>query len=160
MVLSEILLATLAGLAATIPMTLFEFPFWKKWGLTGVTDWQVNAVIVSKLARKSTGDQESLISLTIGSHLFHGSMASIAFILLLPPIIVVLPAAKFSILLTALVYSIILWVIFSVILRRTFESAGRIRISNRGVLVTLLSHCVYGIFLGLFTLASQSTFAV
>ena len=41
--------AGLAGLAAGVLMTLFEIPFWKKWGLEGVAEWQVNAVMVSVL---------------------------------------------------------------------------------------------------------------
>ena len=38
--------AGLAGLAAGLLMTLFEIPFWGKWGLEGVAEWQVNLVIV------------------------------------------------------------------------------------------------------------------
>jgi len=57
-----------------------------------------------------------------------------------------------AILLAALLYSTILWAIFSIMLRGTFEAAGGVRISNRGVLVALLSHLVYGFFLGLFVL--------
>ena len=40
------------GLLSAILMTIVGIPFWRKWGMEGMTDWQVNAVMVSKLLRK------------------------------------------------------------------------------------------------------------
>src|SRR2546428_11155004 len=70
----NVLLAAIAGLGAVILMTLFEFPFWKKWGLEGVAEWQMNSVIVSKTARRSRRTAESPISWMIGGHFFHGTV--------------------------------------------------------------------------------------
>ena len=144
-------LAAIAGLGAVILMTLFEFPFWKKWGLEGVAEWQMNSVIVSKTVRRSRRTAEAPISWMIGGHLFHGTVAGVVFGLFLP-FIALLATSMLAILLAALLYSTILWAIFSIMLRGTFEAAGGVRISNRGVLVALLSHLVYGFFLGLFVL--------
>lgn len=149
----NVLLAAIAGFVAAILMTLFEFPFWRKWGLEGVAEWQMNSIIVSKLARRSSHEQQSPISWTIGSHLFHGAVAGIIFGLFLP-VIALLPTPKLAIQLSSLLYSIILWIVFSVALRGAFEAAGNIRISNRGVFVALFSHLVYGFFLGLFILVA------
>ena len=151
MALPEVLLAAIAGFGAAILMTLFEIPFWRKTGLEGVAEWQMNSVIVSKIRRRSSHDQRSSISWIIGGHLFHGSVAGIVFGLFLP-LIVLVSTLKLAILLSAIVYSIILWIIFSIVLRGTFEAAGGIRISNRGVFVALLSHLVYGFILGLLIL--------
>jgi len=147
----NVLLAAIAGLGAVILMTLFEFPFWKKWGLEGVAEWQMNSVIVSKTARRSRRTAEAPISWMIGGHLFHGTVAGVVFGLFLP-FIALLATSMLAILLAALLYSTILWAIFSIMLRGTFDAAGGVRISNRGVLVALLSHLVYGFFLGLFVL--------
>jgi len=147
----NVLLAAIAGLGAVILMTLFEFPFWKKWGLEGVAEWQMNSVIVSKTARRSRRTAEAPISWMIGGHLFHGTVAGVVFGLFLP-VIALLATSMLAILLAALLYSTILWAIFSIMLRGAFEAAGGVRISNRGVLVALLSHLVYGFFLGLFVL--------
>jgi len=151
MVLPEVLRAAMAGLGASLLMTLFEFPFWRKRGLEGVAEWQMNSVIVSKIRRRSSHEQQSPILWIVGSHLFHGSLAGIVFGLFLL-VIGLLPTLQLPILLSALLYSTILWIIFSIVLRGTFEAAGGIRISNRGVFVALLSHLVYGFFLGLFIL--------
>jgi Na+/H+ antiporter NhaA len=130
-------------------MTLFEFPFWKRWGTNGVAEWQTNWVILSKLAREhSNRIRESRTFWTITLHLWHGTLAGIVFGLLLP-FLTVLPAGSFSVTLDALVYSIALWVIFMLAPRRAFESAGGTRISDGSLSVALASHLVYGIFLGL-----------
>ena len=130
-------------------MTLFEFPFWKRWGMNGVVEWQTNWIILSKLARvNSNRIREPRISWTITLHLWHGVAAGIVFGLILP-YLALLPAGNLSVLLDALVYSVTLWVIFMLAPRRAFESAGEIRISDRSLSVALASHFVYGIFLGL-----------
>ena len=151
MVWPGIPLAAIAGFGAAILMTLFELPFWKKWGLEGVAEWQMNSVIVSKTVRRSRRTAEAPISQMIGGHLFHGTVAGILFGLFLP-FIAPLATSMLAILLAALLYSSVLWAIFSIMLRGRFEAAGGVRISNRGVLVALLSHLVYGFFLGLFVL--------
>jgi hypothetical protein len=129
-------------------MILFEFPFWMKWGMEGVAEWQTNWVILSKLARvNSNRIREPRTSWTITLHLWHGTLAGIVFGLLLP--VLTLLAGNFSVLLDAVVYSAALWIIFMLAPRRLFESAGGRRISDRSLLVALASHFVYGIFLGL-----------
>jgi hypothetical protein len=105
-------------------MTLFEFPFWKRWGMEGVAEWQSNRVILSKLTRgNSKSPRGPRISWTIGLHLFHGVVAGIVFGLLLP-FLVLLPGGGFSVLLDAVTYSVALWIIFMLAPRRAFESAS------------------------------------
>jgi hypothetical protein len=141
--------AALAGLVGAVFMTLFEFPFWKKWGMNGVAEWQSNRVIISKLTRENPRYvRDQRISWTISLHLWHGVDAGIAFGLLLP-YLTLLPAGNILVLLDATVYSVALWVIFMLAPRSAFESAGGIRISDLGLSVALVSHLVYGICLGL-----------
>ena len=146
---STLLGAAFAGLVGTVVMTLFELLFWKRWGMSGVAEWQTNWVILSKLTRVSPErTREPRISWTITLHLWHGVAVGIVFGLLLP-VLTMLPAGNFSVLLDAVVYSIALWIIFMFAPRRALESAGGTRISDRGLLVALASHFVYGVFLGL-----------
>ena len=149
MVSSTLLGAAFAGLVAAAVMTLFEFPFWKIWGMNGVAEWQTNWVIISKLTREpSNRIQSPRISWTIALHLWHGVAAGIVFGLLLP-FLTVLPTGSISVLLDAVVYSVALWIIFMIAPRKAFESAGGTPISNCSLLVALASHFVYGISLGL-----------
>jgi hypothetical protein len=130
-------------------MTFFEFPFWKRWGMNGVAEWQTNWVILSKLARlDSNRIREPRISRIVALHLWHGTAAGIVFGLLLP-VMPLLATGNFSILLAAVVYSTALWVIFMLAPRSSFGSAGGMRISDRSMSVALASHLVYGVALGL-----------
>jgi hypothetical protein len=149
----ELIGAAIAGVAAALFMTLSEFPFWKKWGMMGVGEWQVDSVILSRfLLRKKTVLEESTNFpwKIVSTHLINGIIASLGFRLFLPVFYLVIPESRISILYDTLVYSFALWVIFPTLGRTTFESLGQIKISNRGLLVSLMSHFVYGLFLGLF----------
>jgi len=133
-------------------MTMSEYPFWRKWGMEGVGEWQVDNVIYSRiiLRRPTLITESGFPWKTVGTHLLNGIIASVAFRLLLPIFYIFVPDARLSILYDTTVYSFVLWVLFPVMGRTTFESLGNIRISNRGLLVSLLSHIVYGIALGIF----------
>ena len=149
MVSSTLLGAVLAGLVGAAVMTLFEYPFWKRWGMNGVAEWQTNWLFISKLIGGSSNRIKSpRISWTIALHLWHGIAAGIVFGLLVP-YLMVLPAGNFSVLLDAVVYSVALWVIFMLAPRRIFESSGATHISDRSLSIALASHLIYGILLGL-----------
>ena len=146
---STLLGAALAGLVSAVFMTLFEFLFWRRWGMNGVAEWQSNWTIISKLTRgNSSKIRQPRISWAVSLHLWHGVAAGIVFGLLLP-YLTLLPAGNLSVLLDAVVYSVALWILFMLAPRRAFESAGGTRISDRSLSVALASHVVYGIFLGL-----------
>src|SRR5690349_9567572 len=71
-----------AGLIAAVCMNLFEIPFWRIWGIEGVAEWQVNAVIVSLLIRGFTRRRVST-SMGVAMHLFHGAVLGVVFRFLL-----------------------------------------------------------------------------
>jgi hypothetical protein len=143
--LLELLTALLAGLVAAICMTLVEIPFWKKWGMEGVAEWQVNSVIVWVLIRKFTR-RRVVTSMSVAMHLFHGAVLGFLFfvILDLSQTSILLP----SILVYAIVYSILLWIVSPYLTRKFFASLGGFRITREGLTVSFLGHVIYGIFLG------------
>jgi hypothetical protein len=147
--LLDLLVVSAIGFLGAAIMTIVEIPFWKKWGLEGVADWQVNAVLVSKLIGKSKSVNEVGLFWINASKLSHGVAAGLVFRLLLSVIFWLIPVSNMLLLLGAVVYSIALWVIFLVIGRKTFESVGGIRITRVGLLSGLLTLIAYGIVLGL-----------
>ncbi len=151
-VIWTLVLAALLGLVSAVLMTLTESPFWRKWGMSGVAEWQINWVTLTLLGIISIDGENKEPKASwkvITSHLIHGMAAAVVFVLILPFALSAFSFAHTSIVLDALFYSLILWVIFSVVLKRVYEWARGIRIYPRGMLVSLLSHCVYGVFLGL-----------
>ena len=141
-----LLAACFAGLVAAICMTVVEIPFWKKWGMEGVAEWQVNSVIVWVLIRKFTRRRVGS-SMSVAMHWFHGAALGILFLVLLElsQTTILLP----QVLVYAIVYSSVLWIVSPFLTRRFFESLGGFRMKREGLAVSLLAHVVYGIFLGL-----------
>ncbi len=138
-----------AGLVAAVCMTIFELPFWRIWGMEGVAEWQVNAVIVWLLIRGFTRRRVST-SMVAAMHLFHGAVLGVVFRLLLLGFsgTTILSSQVLS---YAIVYSILLWIISPFLTRKFFETSGGFRMTRNGLAVSFLSHIVYGIFLGLLT---------
>jgi len=139
--------ACLAGLQAAICMTLFEIPFWRRWGMEGVAEWQVNAVIVSVLIRKFTQRRVGT-SMSVAMHLIHGAALGIVFRLLLLGLLGTTILSS-SVLSYAIVYSIVLWIISPFLTRRFFEHIGGFRMTRKGLAISFLAHNVYGVLLGL-----------
>jgi len=142
----ELLGACLAGLVAAICMTIFELPFWEKWGTEGVAEWQVNAAIVSVIIRKFTRRRVSSL-MSVAMHLFHGAALGVVFRVLLGS--VGTKTSSYTVPIYAILYSGILWIISPFLTRRLFELAGDFRMTRRGLAVSFLAHIVYGGFLGL-----------
>lgn len=65
-----------AGLAATLVMTLFEAGLWWRWGLQGVLDWQQNQVLAARMLAGSPEDH--YVSGWILHHV-HGGAAGAVF---------------------------------------------------------------------------------
>ncbi len=116
--------------------------------MEGVAEWQVNWVMVSKLKKKKSSKPD--MPWTIASHLSHGIIVGVAFRLLLYFLYPAVPLLRISIILDGTVLGIALWVLFLLLPRKLYESSGKIGISDRGLLVALLSDSLYGLLLGFF----------
>lgn len=131
------------GLAAAALMTLFETAFWKKFGLVGVVEWQVNQVMVSSLLRERYEPARRMKE-AIAMHLVHGAAIGAVFGawvgLLAVPASYFVPAA--------LALSLVLWLLVPFLFRSPFEKVASIRFSRRGLIISLASHIVYGASLG------------
>jgi len=149
MILVDLILSGLAGLIAAAVMTAFEYPFYRKWGMGGVAEWQVNWVMMSALNKKWKDLKKPILSWTIASHLSHGIIAAAALRLILPVLFVWIPFTRELIILDAVVFTIILWFLFTFSGRRIYERVGRIKVTETGLLGALLSGIVFGIVLGL-----------
>lgn len=149
MIVGGLLAGAIPGLLSTVLMVLFEIPFWKKWGFNQLIEWQLNWALFSRLAWGNPITRSRLkVPLTVAGHLFHGVISGIVFSLVLPMELLLFGQGS-SILLEAVAYSAVLWIIFSLLLARQYQTRLGFRSSKRGLLVALLSHLVYGTFLGL-----------
>lgn len=141
--------AFISGLVAATFMTLFELPFWRRWGMEGVAEWQVNAVIVSLLIRDPTRRRVNS-SMVVAMHLFHGAILGIVSRLLVLGLFgMTLPSI--TVLGYAVAYSVVLWIISPFLTRSIFERSGGFHMTRKGLTVSFVSHNIYGIIVGLLT---------
>ena len=66
----------ITGLLATLFMTIFQIPIWKKWGIFSILQWHENQTLTSKLFNKSIDD--SLLP-SFAFHSLHGGLGGIGF---------------------------------------------------------------------------------
>jgi hypothetical protein len=147
--LVELVWAAFAGFVAALVMTVVELPLWKKWGMEGVAEWQVNWVMVSQMRKEWKQRPRPILSWTLASHISHGVAAGMVFRLLLQLFFLIITLPVPSVVWFGVLYGVALWFLFTVLGRRTYESVGKIIITNRGLLGALLSDAVYGLVLGL-----------
>ncbi|HKW05922.1 MAG TPA: hypothetical protein VJN71_11525 [Nitrososphaerales archaeon] len=150
-ILNGIFFGAIAGFVSALCMTSFEVPLWKKWGMEGVAEWQVNSVMVSMIyfsrdhrSKKKT----SPTYLTVAMHLFHGVILGIIFAFL-ETYVIGFGVLFFSVV-SAVAYSMLLWIISPWATRKFFETRGGFQMSTKGLTVSLFSHIIYGVLLGLF----------
>ena len=134
-----------AGFLSTFVMVAFEAPFWRDFGIEGVVEWEVNAVLVDLLLGRDPGARRKL-GPALAMHLVHGVAAGAVLAALLGTYL--LPARTFF-WLAGLLVSLFLWSLVPFLLRGSLERLGKRRFSGRGMAVSFASHVVFGLVLGL-----------
>jgi hypothetical protein len=134
-----------AGLVSTAAMVLFEFPFWRARGMAGVVEWQVNQILVSKVLREDYNESTRLLP-AIGMHFLHGMVAGGILAVVLASFLLRFVWYFWAF---GIVFSLFLWMIVPFALRQEIETAGRIRFTRYGIIVSLASHLIYGLILGI-----------
>jgi hypothetical protein len=133
-----------AGLVSASLMTLVEAPFWRKIGISGVVEWQVNLVMVSWLLHEQYDPRKRLPD-ALGMHVLHGAV----FGALLGGVLNLLaPLSPFGDVAAAEFMTLILWSMVPLLLWRPFMTATGARFSRIGLLISLIGHLVYGFALG------------
>jgi len=134
----------LAGLLSASLMTLVEAPFWRKLGISGAVEWQVNLVMVSWLLHEGY-DPRKRLQEALAMHVLHGGIfgALLAGILSL-----LVPLSPYEVIAAAELLSVALWSIVPLLLRRPFEKSAGAGFSPTGLEISLISHLVYGLSLG------------
>jgi hypothetical protein len=145
MLADSTILGAVTGLLSAALMTAFEFPFWSSRGLSGVVEWQVNQILVSWVLREKY-DQGRRLGEALVMHLFHGAVAGAILGAVLASLF--LPYRGYF-WLAGLLFSLLLWSLVPFVLRKQFERIAGTRFTNSGLAISLLSHIVYGLSLGL-----------
>ncbi|HEU5120463.1 MAG TPA: hypothetical protein VFT71_05710 [Candidatus Nitrosocosmicus sp.] len=131
------------GLVATLFMTLFEIPFWKKWGLKGVLEWHENQILFSKLTNDK-GERLNLFGIFL-LHFINGALGGLAFYLIL----VLFPILVSSIYLVGVIYGLVLWFLTLLPIHKPITGIDPFN-HPQGVgplVASLVGHLIFGITL-------------
>ena len=139
----------IAGMIATLVMSLIEIPSWKKWGFYGVFEWHENQIIWARIFRKpgNTINFKGLFSsffkwqirrtcILIHTVLFNGTYDNLS-------------CSNYS-----TFYGFVLWIITLVPIHKpiTGYSPWNHELGHLPVILSLFGHLVYGLVLGILTL--------
>jgi hypothetical protein len=132
-----------SGLFSTFLMTLYEIPFWKKWGLDGILEWHENQILFSKLLRKDP-DKLSFRGIFL-LHFLNGGLGGTGlyvFVGLFPFLIQHAYILGFG-------YAIFLWVMTLLPIHKPITGINPFR-HPQGIgplIASLAGHIMYGLFL-------------
>jgi hypothetical protein len=137
-------------------MTIFEIPFWRQWGITGVLEWHENQVLVSKLKKKvkknyhDSNNNNNYPGIFL-LHFINGVLAATVFPFII--LIFLYPPFLNRYLLTIIYgigYGILLWVLTLLPIHKpiTGISIRNHPLGKGPALISFSGHLLYGITLG------------
>ena len=147
--LNLLVLGIFGSMVATTIMTLYEIPFWRKWGLTGVFEWHENQVLSVRFfgISRQVVQYRGIFFL----HFLNGTLGGLLF-----PFVVtylVNPHSMMFVTLSGIVYGWLLWIITLVPIHKpiTGLAVWNHPLGHSPALVSLGGHVVYGVVLGFIT---------
>ena len=144
----SVFLSLLAGLFATLMMSIFEFPFWRKWGIEGVLEWHENQVLYGKFFR-TDGTQINFPGLFF-LHFVNGGLGGIGFYYLLTLIPSLITVAVF----VGIIYGLLLWVLTLLPIHKPITGIDPFKhpLGLGPAITSLTGHILYGVILSVLIL--------
>ncbi|MDQ4074255.1 MAG: hypothetical protein M3162_08145 [Thermoproteota archaeon] len=146
-------------------MTLFEIPFWRKWGITGILEWHENQILTTRFLNsfskdgrgKRKGDPDpdqdrAVIHVGIFFlHFVNGMLAAIVFPFAYPVFSPFFTGYEFAFSIgSGVIYGLLLWILTLVPIHKpiTGLSIWDHPLGNGPAIVSFSGHVVYGVALG------------
>ena len=134
------------SMIATTIMTLYEIPFWRKWGLKGVFEWHENQILSNRFfgISRRVVQYRGIFFL----HFLNGTLGGLLFPFVVTYLII--PHSMLLVILLGIVYGGLLWIITLVPIHKpiTGLAVWKHPLGHYPALVSLGGHVVYGVVLG------------
>ena len=136
----SVFLSLLGGLFSTLVMSIFEFPFWRKWGLEGVLEWHENQVLYSKFF-KTDRSQINFPGLFF-LHFVNGGLGGIGFYFLL----ILVPFLSTIMFFVGLFYGLVLWFLTLLPIHKPITGIDPFKhpLGLGPVITSMIGHLLYG----------------
>jgi hypothetical protein len=153
----SVFLSLLAGLFSTLMMSIFEFPFWRKWGLEGVLEWHENQVLFSKFFK--TNRMQINYPGIFFLHFINGGLGGIGFyfLLILVPFLSTMVLSTATATATAIgigigigiLYGLVLWVLTLLPIHKPITGIDPFKhpLGFGPAVTSLIGHLLYGAIL-------------
>lgn len=148
--LAEIIFSGLfSGIVATAIMTVSEIPSWRKWGLPGVFEWHENQLLSIRLFRIPRNKLNFKYIFLL--HIVNGSLAGIAYPLILSILDISIASDYVYVLILSLVYGFALWIVTLVPIHKpiTGYPVWNHYLGHLPSIASLMGHLIYGLVLGI-----------
>ena len=138
-----------SGIVATAVMTLTEIPSWRKWGLLGVFEWHENQLLSIRLFRIPRNKLNFKYIFFL--HFVNGSLAGIAYPLILSILDISIVSDHGYVLILSLVYGFVLWMVTLVPIHKpiTGYPVWNHYLGHLPSIASLMGHLIYGLVLGI-----------
>jgi len=138
-----VFLSLMAGLFSTLMMSIFEFPFWKKWRLEGVLEWHENQVLYSKIFR--TDRTQINFPGLFFLHFANGGLGGIGFYFLL----ILVPFLSTMVFFVGILYGLVLWVLTLLPIHKPITGINPLKhpLGLGPAITSLTGHLLYGAIL-------------
>ncbi len=126
------MLGIFGSIVATTVMTLYEIPFWRKWGLKGVFEWHENQILSMRLFGISRLVIQYRVIFFL--HFLNGTLGGILF----PFVVTYLinPHSMMLVTLSGIVYGWLLWIITLVPIHKPITGLAVSKSSSVSLLVS------------------------
>lgn len=143
-----VLVSFFGGLVSTLIMTIYEIPFWKKWGLEGILEWHENQILFTKLFK--LGQNKTIFFGIFFLHFLNGGLGGLGFLLLL----FLFPDFANYLIYSGLLYGVALWVITLIPIHKPITGINPFNhpLGFGPALISLTGHLIYGATLSFFFL--------
>ncbi len=139
--LDYFVIGLLSGVIPTVFMTIFEFPFYRIWGIRGVYELHESEIIACKITNRKFQNKVSILGLF--AHLINGSLLSVPFVFYLnitntsPTVLI------------GIIYALFVWFVTLLPVHKliTNESILGNPYGYKSILVSIFGHCIYGFVL-------------
>lgn len=137
----------ISGIVATVAMTVSEIPAWKKWGLLGVFEWHENQVLSARLFRIPRNKPNFKYIFFL--HIVNGSLAGIAFPLILSILGISVHSNYIHIILLSMAYGFALWIFTLVPIHKSITGypIWNHHLGHLPLIASLMGHLIYGLVL-------------
>ena len=131
----------ITGILPTLIMSIFEYPFYRNWGIKGIYELHESEMMFCKLTNREFKNKIS--SLGLFTHMINGSLLSIPFVFYIN-----LTNTSPTIFL-GIIYAIVVWIITLLPVHKfiTGESLRENPFGYKPAIVSILGHVIYGFIL-------------